>query len=37
MIAFILSFFIHTTPPPQPPQGWLDCKFDQQNVYRCKP
>lgn len=35
--AIILALLFPPTHPPKPPQGWLDCGFAKQNVYRCKP
>lgn len=36
-ITLILVLFLSSPPAPKPPQGWLDCHFDSQNIYRCKP
>jgi len=36
-MTFLLALFLHTPPKPQLPQGWLDCYFTKDNIYRCKP
>ena len=36
-LSLILAIFVNTPKPPQPPQGYLDCGFTQENVYKCKP
>ena len=35
--ALILALLFPPPHVPQPPQGLLDCGFDQHNIYRCKP
>lgn len=37
LLAIFLVVFVNTPPPPKPPEGLLDCKFDINNIYRCEP